>query len=154
MAGTVALELVNVFLAGLLAGEEFVVRFGVRGPLAGLDDESHIEVRQALIMKLRLLVPAMYLSTLVTTIVVVVLDGTTTGVLLRWSGLLALVVWILVTVFGTVPINAAALDWDPHSPPPGWKASVDRWERLNTVRAAAAAIAFALLLTALAARLQ
>ena len=154
LAGTVVVELVNLFLAGLLAGEEFVVRFGVRGPLAGLDDASHIEVRQALIMKLRLLVPAMYLSTLATAIVVLVLDATSTGVVLRWAGLLALVVWILVTMFGTVPINAAALEWDPQAPPSGWKASVDRWERFNTVRAGAAAIAFALFLTALAARLQ
>ena len=30
------LGLVSVFFAGLLAGEEFVIRCGVRGPLASL----------------------------------------------------------------------------------------------------------------------
>ena len=28
--------MVSVFFAGLLAGEEFVIRYGVRGPLAAL----------------------------------------------------------------------------------------------------------------------
>jgi hypothetical protein len=50
------LSLINVFFAGLLAGEEFVIRFGVRGPLAGLDQRPHIELRKALILTLRILV--------------------------------------------------------------------------------------------------
>jgi uncharacterized membrane protein len=58
-----------------------------------------------------------------------------------------LLVWILVTLFGTVPINEAALDWRPDAPPANWRALVDRWERLNTVRTCAAVLAFAFLLT-------
>jgi hypothetical protein len=34
--------MVSVLFAGLLAGEEFVIRYGVRGPLATLDDGPHI----------------------------------------------------------------------------------------------------------------
>jgi uncharacterized membrane protein len=54
-----------------------------------------------------------------------------------------------VTLGGTVPINAAVLDWDASAPPADWRARVDRWEQLNTVRTWAAVIAFAVLLTAL-----
>jgi uncharacterized membrane protein len=114
--------------AGLLAGEELVIRYGVRGPLARLDDEAHIRLRQALIIRLRVLVPAIYLPTAATAV--------------------ALLGWVAVTLGGTVPINAAALAWAPAAPPPDWRARVDRWERLNTVRAWLALAAFVLLLAA------
>jgi len=140
--------LISVFFAGLLAGEEFVIRFGVRGPLASLEDRPHILLRQALIRTLRILVPGLYLLTLLTTVAATALDGTS-YLLLRGVGALALLVWAGLTLGGTVPINAAALEWDASAPPANWKTLVDRWERLNTLRTAAAVVAFALLLTGL-----
>ena len=139
----------SVLFAGLLAGEEFVIRYGVRGPLASLDNRAHILLRQALILPLRVLVPAVYLATLVSAGAATVLDGIDSGLALRGVGLGVLLVWIAVTLGGTVPINAAALDWDANAPPADWRAQVDRWEHLNTVRTWAAVTAFALLLTAL-----
>jgi uncharacterized membrane protein len=140
--------LVSVFFAGLLAGEEFVIRVGVRGPLASLDDGPHIQFRQALIRTLRILVPTLYLLTLATTVVATILDGTD-YLPIRAVGIFALLVWIGLTLGGTVPINAAALEWDSRNPPTDWKVRIDRWERLNTFRTVAAIVAFALLLTAL-----
>jgi uncharacterized membrane protein len=139
----------SVLFAGLLAGEEFVIRYGVRGPLASLDDRPHILLRQALIRPLRVLVPCIYLATLISATAATALDGIGSGLALRCFGLGALLVWIAVTLGGTVPINAAVLDWDANAPPANWRAWVDRWEQLNTVRTWAAVIAFALLLTAL-----
>jgi uncharacterized membrane protein len=147
-AGDIA-GMASVLFAGLLAGEEFVIRYGVRGPLASLDDRPHILLRQALILPLRVLVPAVYLATLVSAGAATVLDGIDSGLALRGVGLGVLLVWIAVTLGGTVPINAAALDWDANAPPADWRAQVDRWEHLNTVRTWAAVTAFALLLTAL-----
>lgn len=148
----VVIEFAGLFLAGILAGEEFVVRYGVRGPLAALDDQSHIQFRQALIRTLRVLVPAIFMSAFVSGVAAAILDGTGAGFAFRWAGVLALVIWILVTLFGTVPINEAALGWRSDAPPSEWKALVDRWERLNTVRTWAAVLAFALFLTATALR--
>jgi uncharacterized membrane protein len=148
----VVAECISLFLAGILAGEEFVVRYGVRAPLAALDDQSHIQFRQGLIRTLRVLVPAIFVSAFVSGMAVAILDGTGAGFVFRWAGVLALLIWILVTLFGTVPINEGALDWRPEAPPPNWKALVDRWERLNTVRTWAAVAAFALFLTAVAQR--
>jgi uncharacterized membrane protein len=68
---------------------------------------------------------------------------------LRGVGIGALLIWITVTLGGTVPINAAVLDWDADRPPAHWQTQVDRWERLDPVRTWAAMLAFALLLTAL-----
>jgi len=147
-AGDIA-GMASVLFAGLLAGEEFVIRYGVRGPLASLDNRAHILLRQALILPLRVLVPAVYLATLVSAGAATVLDGIDSGLALRGVGLGVLLVWIAVTLGGTVPINAAALDWDANAPPADWRAQVDRWEHLNTVRTWAAVTAFALLLTAL-----
>jgi len=142
----VVVEFINLFLAGLLAGTEFVVRYGVRGPLAALNDRAHIELRLGLIRTLRVLVPALALPALITGVAAVILDPAA----LRWAGVAALLLWLLVTIFGTVPINAAAIAWRPDAPPSNWKALVDRWETLNTVRTWAAVLAFASLLTAVA----
>lgn len=146
--------LVSVFFAGILAGEEFIVRYGVRGPIAALEDQAHIQIRQGLIRTMRVLVPSIYLLTLASAVAVTVLDGTGShsGFAFHATGVASLLVWIAVTLGGTVPINAAALDWDPTHPPVSWRAQVDRWERLNTVRTWTAAAAFALLSIAMVVR--
>jgi uncharacterized membrane protein len=139
--------MVSVLFAGMLAGEEFLVRYGVRGPLASLDDRTHIQFRQALIRPMRVLVPALYVAALLAGAAATALDGTDAGLPERCAGIAVLVVWIAVTIGGTVPINSAAMAWDPDAPPASWRAQVERWERLNTVRMWAAVVAFALLLT-------
>jgi uncharacterized membrane protein len=147
-AGDVA-GIASVLFAGLLAGEEFVIRYGVRSPLATLNDQPHILLRQALIRPLRILVPSIYAATLISAAAATALDGIGSGLALRCSGLAALLVWIAVTLGGTVPINAAVLDWNATAPPADWRAQIERWEQLDTVRTWAAVIAFALLLTGL-----
>ena len=147
-AGDIA-GIASVLFAGLLAGEEFVIRYGVRGPLASLNDQPHILLRQALIRPLRVLVPSLYVATLISAAATTALDGIGSGLALRCIGLAALLVWIAVTLGGTVPINAAVLDWNATAPPADWRAQIDRWEQLDTVRTWAAVIAFASLLTGL-----
>ncbi|HXB04555.1 MAG TPA: DUF1772 domain-containing protein [Candidatus Acidoferrum sp.] len=141
---------ISVVFAGLLAGEEFVIRYGVRGPLASLDDQSHILFRQALIYRLRILVPAIYVLTLLSTVAVTVLDGTKAGMVFRGAAIAALAVWVAATLGGTVPINAAVLEWSASAPPATWRTQVDRWEHLNTLRTWAAVIAFISLSVSLA----
>jgi uncharacterized membrane protein len=149
MLAAEVLSLVGVFFAGLLAGEELVIRYAVRGPLATLDDRSHIVLRQALIRTLRVLVPLVYVLTLLFAAAGTLLDGMGPGLVSRCAGMFALLIWIAVTLGGTVPINAAALEWDASAPPVTWREQVDRWERLDTVRTWAAVVAFALLLAGL-----
>ena len=148
----IVIEFIGLFLTGILAGQELVVRYGVRVPLAALDDRSHIQFRQGLIRTLRVGVPAIFLPAFAAGIAVAILAGTGAGFAFRWAGVLALLSWFLVTLFGTVPINEGALDWRPDAPPGNWKALVDRWERLNAVRTCAAVLAFAFFLTAVALR--
>ncbi len=56
----IVLEVVNLFCTGIFAGMEFIVCFGVRAPLNVLDEQPHIQVRQAVIRRLRVLVPAAF----------------------------------------------------------------------------------------------
>jgi uncharacterized membrane protein len=144
------IEFVSLFFAGILAGEEFVVRYGVHVSLAVLNEQSQIQVRQALILRLRMLVPAIFLPTAVLGVAVLVLDGSGPGLGFRCAGLLALLIFILITLIGTVPINKGALAWRSDAPPSNWKAIVSRWERLDVVRSSAAILAFAFFLTAVA----
>ena len=141
-----AVTVAALFCAGVLAGEELVIRFGVRGPVASLEQRSHILLRQALIQRLMVLVPAVYFPTLLFGIATTLLGGLRPGLPLRGAAVLALLVWLVATLGGTAPINEAVRRWDPAGPPADWLDVIRRWERLDTVRAAAATAAFALLL--------
>jgi len=142
------LEFVVLFFAGLLTGAEFIVCFGVRSTITVLDEQPQIQLRQALIRRLRMLVPAVYVPTLLSAVAMTVLAGTKDSFWWRCVGLLALLVWTLTTFVGTVPINKATLTWRPDAPPEDWRGIVRRWERLDKVRLWAALAAFAFFLTA------
>ncbi len=149
----IIIEIVSLFLAGILAGEEFVIFNGVRTPLTVLDEKPQIQIRQALIRRLRVLVPAIFVPTAVSGGALLVLDGLGTGFGFQCAGVLALLIWILITLIGTVPINKGTLAWLPDKPPSNWRAIVKRWERLDAFRSWAAVLAFAFFLIAVALQL-
>lgn len=68
---------------------------------------------------------------------------------LTWSGFGALVVFVLCSAFGTVPIKVRVSRWDPGRPPADWRGTVHRWERIDVARSAAAVVGFVLLLVGL-----
>lgn len=139
---------VNLFFAGLLSGAEVAVRFGVKGALETLGDLAHLQARQALIRRLRYLVPGLYFPALVAGVAALLLRGPGPALAAGLVGVAALLTWIGVTLAGTVPLNQAALEWSPEQPPPEWHAQVERWERLALIRVVAAALAFAAFLLA------
>ena len=53
MNPALVLDLVNVFFAGMLAGIEFVIHYGLRAPAEVLDEQSQIQLRQALVLSKR-----------------------------------------------------------------------------------------------------
>jgi hypothetical protein len=154
MTPTIVLDFVNVFFAGMLAGIEFVIHYGLRAPAEVLDDQSQIRLRQALVLRLRVLVPAFFVPTAVLGIVTTVLNSAAPGFWLRCAGVLAVLTWIVIRVIGTVPINSATLAWQPSAPPKNWKAQVDHAERFHIVGVWAAVLAFVFFLTAVALKLS
>jgi uncharacterized membrane protein len=144
------LGFVNLFCSGILAGEELVIHYGVRSPLASLEDRPQTLLRQALIRRLRVLVPAIFVPTILLGAAVTVLDGFGPGFVFRFAGVFALLTWALVTLPGTAPINSAILNWDSSELPENWQTIVSRWERFASVRPWGAMAAFAMFLTATA----
>jgi uncharacterized membrane protein len=143
------IEIASLFFAGLLAGEEFVMFYGVRRSLATLDAIPQLQVRQALIHRLKILVPAIFVPTILLGIASTI--AVTFGLIfvLRCVGLIGLVAWALATLPGTAPINSAIAEWDPKAPPENWKETVDRWERFASVRPWGAMFGFVMFLIAI-----
>jgi Domain of unknown function (DUF1772) len=137
-------EFLNLFFAGVLAGEELVICYGVRTVVAVLDQQPQIELRHALIRKLRALVPAIFILTALSGLAAMSLDEPGAGFRLRCLAALGLLIWVAITLFGTVPINKDTLTWQPDAPPSYWRILVSRWERLDIARCWTAVISFAL----------
>jgi Domain of unknown function (DUF1772) len=137
------IEFLNLFFAGVLAGEELVICYGVRTVVAVLDQQPQIQLRHALIRKLRALVPTIFVLTALSEVAAMSLDGSSAGFRLRCLAALALLIWVVTTLFGTVPINKDTLTWRPDAPPNNWRDLVGRWERFDMARCWAAVISFA-----------
>ena len=153
MTATAILDLVNVFFAGMLAGIEFVVHYGFRGPAEILDDQAQLKLRQALVRRLRVLVPAFFVPVAVLGIALTIFNSAAPGFGLRCAGVVAIFTWILIRVVGTVPINSATVSWQLNAPPKNWKELVNHAERFHIIGVWASVLAFALFLTALALKL-
>jgi hypothetical protein len=140
---------IAVFFAGVLAGEEFIVRYGVQPALTVLDDLPHIQARQALVRRLRVVVPALMVPTVLLAIAALVLDPTGPGCWFRVAGLASLVAFVLFSFLGTVPINVKVNDWDAEHPQVDWKQTIARWQLIDVFRSSAALLGFVVLLVAL-----
>lgn len=147
------LDFVNLFFAGILSGVEVVIHYGLRKPAEALDDQAQLRLRQAMVLRLRVLVPAFFVPTAVSGIAVTVLDGGAPGLWFRCAAMLAVLIWIVIRVVGTVPINSATLTWRPDAPPTNWKALVNHAERFHIVGVWAVVLAFACFLLAVALKL-
>lgn len=150
MALMTVLDLMNVFFAGMLAGIEFIIHYGVREPAETLDDHAQLQLRKALVLKLRVLVPAFFAPTVVLGLGLTFLNTTTPGFVYRCVAVVALFLWIVIRVIGTVPINSATVDWQLSAPPRDWKEQVQRAERFHVVGVWAAVLSFACFLIAVA----
>jgi len=144
------IEFISLFFAGILAGVEIVIHYAVRGATEVLDEKSQIRLRQALILRLRWLVPAFFVPTALTAIAVTILDHSSRGSIFRYAGLLAILVWVLVRVVGTVRINSATLEWKADAPPKNWREQIATSERFHIVGTWAAILTFVFFLIATA----
>lgn len=137
------LTIASVILAGLLAGEELIVRYGVHPALVALDDTTQIRARQSLIYTMRVVVPVLFFAALGTAIAALVVGGPDAGFAFRVASVAALVVWLGTTFGGTVVVNSAVIEWSAEAPPAEWRALIVRWGRIDVVRSSAAILAFA-----------
>ncbi|MBA2394494.1 MAG: DUF1772 domain-containing protein [Ktedonobacteraceae bacterium] len=148
------LNFTTLFFAGLLAGALFIIDYGVGPAVAAvLDEQAQIKIRQAVILSLRILMPAIFILTILLGGATTVLDRFAVGFAFRFAGLLAALISFLFALTGTAPINATVLTWQPGEPPKDWRTQVDRWQQFDRVRTWVAITAFALFLIATALKL-
>lgn len=148
------LDIINLFFAGILAGALFVIDYGVgRAIAAVVNEQAQIQLRQALILSLRVMVPVIFMLTILSGIAITVLAGFDAGFAIRLAGLLVVLASFSLALLGTAPINAAVLDWQPGAPPKNWRTLVERWQRFDRARTWAGIAAFALFLAATALKL-
>ena len=140
MTGAVV-QYAGLFLIGVLAGEELIVRYGIHPALSGLDDRAHLLARQAFVRRLRVVVPIVMLPAAALAVTALVV-GTGPGLAMRWATLIAMTVFLLLSFLGTVPINIEVDGWRADAPPADWKAVVRRWARIDVLRSTAATAAF------------
>jgi hypothetical protein len=145
---TAVLHCINLFFGGILAGMEIVIHYGLRAPAEVLSDSSQLQLRQALVLRLRVLVAVFFVPTALSGIAIAVLEGAAVGLWLRGVGLLAILVWIVIRIIGTVPINSATLTWELAIPPKDWKAQVARAERFHDVGVWAVILSYACFIAA------
>src|SRR5262249_8660151 len=110
-------------------------------------------LRKGLVLKLRVLVPAFFAPAAVLGIALTFLNTSTPGYVFRCVAVGALLIWVVIRVIGTIPINSATANWSLDAPPRDWKVQVQRAERFHIVGVWAAVLAFAFLLTAVALKL-
>ncbi|GAA1019605.1 hypothetical protein Aple_087150 [Acrocarpospora pleiomorpha] len=140
MTGDVV-QYIGLFLLGVLAGEELIVCYGIHPALSSLDDRAHLLARQALVRRLRVVVPIVMLPAAALALVRLA-TVTGSGLALRWATLVAMVAFLLLSFLGTVPINIKVNDWRVDAPPADWKAVIRRWARIDMLRSTSATAAF------------
>jgi|ERR1700733_8992237 hypothetical protein len=144
------LSFVNLFFGGILAGIEIAVHYGFVMPRGLLTEGVQVRLRQSLVLRLRVLVPAFFVPTVLSGTAVAFLDGAGPGFRVRCAGMIAMSIWIAVRGIATVRINSATLTWNPESPPQNWRASVEHAEHFHIAGVWAAVVAFASFLVAAA----
>jgi hypothetical protein len=137
----------ELLFTGLLAGFELAVHYGIGAPPASLPETGQIVLRQTLVRRLRILAPSLFMPAFLLALLVAVQGRHAPGSGLRWATVGMLLVWIVIRIVRTVPVNSATLEWNPEAPPKDWRALVERTERFHVVASWAAVIAFLCSLT-------
>jgi len=132
----------QLLFAGLLAGFEIAVHYGTVTSPEALGEAGEILLRQALTRRLRVLAPSIFLPSFLLALLVMVQEWRTPGLWFRGIGVAGLLVWILIRIVRTVPINSASMEWNPEAPPPNWRALTQTAEQFHVVAAWAAVLAF------------
>jgi hypothetical protein len=144
------LQLINLFFAGTLSGIEIGTHYGLVRGTNFLTEKAQLQLRQALILRLRVLVPAFFVPAFLSTILVIVTIGTGAGFALRAAAFAGYLVWVYARIVATVRINSQTLEWDLAAPPPSWRDGVARAERFHIASLWAVTAGFACLLLAYA----
>jgi uncharacterized membrane protein len=151
-----AATVIDIVLAGLLAGNEFGTWAVVHRQLATLPTPCHVAAEQALNRRYEKLMPVLMVAAVASGVVIAGLTPAAAGSAPWTLAVVAtacLFVMLTITLIGNVPINQATDRASADIDPSRWAAMRARWDRYHDARIVLDLAAFVLFVCAgLAAR--
>lgn len=138
---------VALFLSGLSAGTFFYGTFCVLPTFYNVPYHIQISFRTALMGNNKFTVMTLVICTLISSLVYYwQVRNNKTARILSGAVIFLMVIILLLTRLGSVPINLEMKTWNTFIPPPGYKAKMDTWDLYNAIRTFAAMVGFLCLL--------
>jgi uncharacterized membrane protein len=125
----------NLFLAGVLTGNEFGGFVGFHPALYRLPTETHASAEQEITARFGKLMPPFMVATIVSFVPTLSLTHDTRSFRFTLAGMLCYVAMLAVTFAGNMPANRRTLDLDPASVSrEEFLALRRRWDAFHAVR--------------------
>jgi hypothetical protein len=143
-----AARFVNLFLAGVLTGNEFGGFVGFHPALYRLPTEAHASAEQEITARFGKIMPPFMVATILSFVPALSLTRERRASRLTLAGMLCYVAMLAVTFAGNMPANRRTLELDPGTVPSGEFLSLRRrWDGFHAVRNLlnAAGLVFAIL---------
>jgi uncharacterized membrane protein len=152
-----AARFANLFLGGVLTGNEFGSWAALHPALRELPHQAHVRSEQAVTRRFGKMMPALMMGAVVSFVPVLSLvpDRRSSSFLLGLAGMLCYATMLAITLTGSVPINRRTLELNPDTTPREEFLELRaRWDRLHAARNVMNLAGFGLALLGLLARSQ
>lgn len=152
-----AARFANLFLVGVLTGNEFGSWAALHPALRELPHQAHVRSEQAVTRRFGKMMPALMMGAVVSFVPVLSLvpDRRSSSFLLGLAGMLCYATMLAITLTGSVPINWRTLELNPDTTPREEFLELRaRWDRLHAARNVMNLAGFGLALLGLLARSQ
>ncbi len=125
----------NLFLAGMLTGNEFGGFVGFHPALYRLSTEAHASAEQEITARFGKIMPPFMVATIVSFVPALSLTRDRRSFRFTLAGMLCYLVMLVVTFAGNMPANRRTLELDPKTVSRGEFLSLRRrWDRFHGVR--------------------
>ena len=132
-----AARFANLFLVGVLTGNEFGSWAGLHPALRELPHQAHVRSEQAVTRRFVKMMPALMMGALVSFVPVLSLvsDRRSLSFLFDLAGMLYYATMLTITLAGNIPINRRTLELNPDTTPREEFLELRaRWDRLHAAR--------------------
>jgi uncharacterized membrane protein len=143
-----ALQFANLWLVGMLVGQEFSTQVAVNPAARALPVPCQVTFQQSLARRYKGLGPLLFFSTLGTAVALAVtIDAAGRGYAIAGSA--CLLAMVVLTFAGNMPVNLWTFEQTGAVDPAEWATRRRRWDRFHEVRVLLDSAAFACFLLAL-----
>ena len=133
----------DILGTGIVAGTFLMGTFAVHPAFARLNASHHIVLRQEMIRRLQVFLPAFMLLPIPTSVAALTLCRASVSWPLDALGCALSVATVGITVVVNGPLNRRFARWSPDALPRDWQRYVRRWNLAHSIRMAVAVGAFA-----------